>query len=287
MAVTPPAPNWVHEFNFILWYIVNPCNNRLILYFETARETAWDITVSLAVFDWEQFLTTIFRKKTLRTRRHGRKGRRGSAGFRGIPAIDEVVAEWIEKEEIMNIKLKPGFRTYLIDMGEVIDRVAWNFFVYASATDLAYQSILGVIKADKSKCPNLAQLYRRRDTGIIGNTVGFGGVFNHDILEFNRHYYSPTGFGLACTVAPCFVAASGTLLGVAGDREIILQLWGDSGGGRVLEQIGPLQIPQDGGYEYQMSARAAQGEQVSLRFENHSGFIEQRDLRIFSMPVQI
>lgn len=163
----PPPPPWLTKINFLLHYTFNACEAPFSLYAEMAKEPAWRTAVFLSAFDLVDFVKEIFRPYGLRSKRHGRKGRRSGRRGGGIPDLSELAAERTRAREWFgDRRYGLGTRVFYV-FTDIAERVTWNLMLVELSTDLAYDTIIGVINEDDSKCPNIRMLAMHEENATV------------------------------------------------------------------------------------------------------------------------
>lgn len=182
--VREPVPDWLDQWNFIKYAAMNMCDRPAVFYFETALPVAGAIALDLLQFDWYSFVKRLIRPKQLRSQRHGRRGRRGGRRLPGIPEVSDIVAHHVDKTR--RYRLPPTFNrtAFLFVIDDTIEQANNLAFLIEEGTKLPYQTFLGVIKVDPSKCPQQGAYFR---TGFNWGVCAIEGPWNGMTLGTLRY----------------------------------------------------------------------------------------------------
>lgn len=168
MARRPPAPAWLDQIQFILFYAFNPCDAPISLYAQMARPTAFEIALVFLQFDLLQFVKTVFKPRGMRTRRHGRKGRKNRRHLRGVPEIADLVAERVPAFEFTSGRRYVFLTSFVYIVWDTFDRFLWTVALLEMSNDLIFNTLLGVATFDNDKCQHIARMHRSGPYGVFG-----------------------------------------------------------------------------------------------------------------------
>lgn len=188
--VREPAPDWLDQWNFIKYAAMNLCDRPLVFYAETALPVAGDIALELLQFDWYSFVKRLIRPKQLRSGRHGRSGSRGGRRLPGIPEVSDIVAHHVDKTRKYRLPDTVGKTQFLFVIDDTIERANNLAFLIEESTKLPYRTLIGVIKADQSKCPDLGSLLRTGSSWGVTALEGPWNGFLMNKLEYARNINS-------------------------------------------------------------------------------------------------
>lgn len=164
----PQPPDWLSLVKFVTKYYISGCERPWSMYAEAATDTSKDIAMAFLSLSVTDIVKEFFRPKGLRSKRHGRKGSKSRGVTGGIPDPNEMVAKSVRADLGLE---PPKYRLgnavfYVVD--DVFDRVTWTVALFEMASDLIYSTLLGVLEADNSFCPQIARLGRRCGFGVEG-----------------------------------------------------------------------------------------------------------------------
>lgn len=180
MSLSPKIPSFIKEIQFITYYLMNPCDAPVMLYFETARPIAGEIAVALLEFDFVQFIKNIFKPKWMRSGRHTRRGKRGNKRGGGIPELADMVSDVIDPGKDVRPNRWPLGPTMLLEITEHLDRAFWTVFLVEMVEALTFNSVIGVIESGKAHCPNMGRLLRQ---GEYATVSGVGPIWEPMVIN--------------------------------------------------------------------------------------------------------
>lgn len=285
MSLNSKIPGWINKIQFIKFWIMNPCEVPWTAYIETARPISGEIALVLLGFDLREFLTAIFKPKWMRSPRHTRKGRRGKPRRGGIPDISEMLADRIDPDGFGRPDRWYLGPRMLLEWVEVTDRVAWTIFLLEAWDALIFNTIVGVIEADKKICPNIARANRSADFYTYSSGGGGRGPVNVFHLDYAVNVDSPNGWSMSVGPGRYVVTFAGFARKVSGEG-----VW--AGGLSFDDADGTRSVtgPQTTIVEDQWTAFMADGTlygpgHVYFEGEGGTGFIELSHMKAFLVQI--
>ena len=180
----PESPNWLDKIKFITAYAWQGCEAPFSLYVEYSQAPAGRIALLLLTPDLGDIIQDFFKPAGLRSKRHGRKGRRSGAGGFGVPGIDEMIARRLPQVDELNYR-KYGFGTAITyEILDTIDRVSWTIAVIEMSTDLVFETLWGIVQANRDNCSTMARSMRTSDYHSVLDT---GMSFQPLPIDVNRY----------------------------------------------------------------------------------------------------
>lgn len=184
----PQQPNWIDKVNFIRFYLSNPCDFGLDVYFETAWPALGHLSIHLLSFGLDDVIRGFFRPRGLRSARHGRKGRRDRHVRGAIPELGESVAARIPgREAAVTRAVDDGVRhMWTLDTG--LQRALYYLLIIDVVTDFWFDWNSGIVADERSNCPTIGR-GKRRDVLLVvlitqdGDVLAHQEVYNHHPVE--------------------------------------------------------------------------------------------------------
>ena len=177
-------PPWLDKVNFILEYYFSGCEAPWSIYADAAWPTAKELAIALVALSADDILKEIFRPKGLRSARHGRKGRKSSGRPRGIPDVNELIAQKSGARELTWDR-KYGVGTAALYVGtDVIDRVNNTAFMVEGLTDLAYSAILGALEFNGANCSTLGRSHKTGGYHVEGGAGPVWEPYSQGVTQY-------------------------------------------------------------------------------------------------------
>lgn len=178
----PDPPNTLEDdYQFIKFYLANPCDFGLQIYFETFLAALGKFLLALVAFGLEDVVRGRFRPAGKRGGRHGRRpGRRkprrplvpelGEAIAKGLPGFDEQAARHMDDG---------GRKLWSIDSWG--QKWLYRVMIVGLVTEFWADWNSGIIKHPGSHCPTIARALRR-DTQHVFNPGGWGQLLINNVI---------------------------------------------------------------------------------------------------------
>lgn len=281
----PYIPKFIHQIQFIKFYVFNACDAPFNLYIETARPITGEIAVALLTFDFFTFVKRLFKPKWLRRGGHTRRKPNRKKGRGGIPETADMLADLLDPDGDLAPKRWPAPGAVLIEFSEHLERAFWTVFLFEVIEALFINTIIGVIESDKSDCHGITKLLRKQDAGTYGGAGSpFKAVGAGELVYINRAS-SPTGFSVRPLIGKCALVFSADITALDDDMEIYFRILRTDGGDEVVVESNVYSL-NDGDFStVVISATALEGAVYQFQAHIPAGFIRLTDIRIFMMQI--
>ena len=202
--------NFFGKLNFIARFIVDPCDAPFSVYMELGQPHFGNIVMGMLLPDPLDIAQNIHQPKTLGGCRGKRRGGRRPGRRRGIPSLDDMVADRVR--EFGGSRQRPisGTKAAFIAAGSLIQRAAWQWYVALLTVDQVYQWLSAV---QSTQFCQASQFGKAR---FQGGNYAFTGVPNRVIApQLGTLTTKGPGFGNISSVGNLdhrmAVSASGTI----------------------------------------------------------------------------
>ncbi len=187
-------PGWLDKIQFISFWTMNPCEVPFMAYVESARPITNEILLVFLTIDARQLLRAVFRPKWMRSHRHTRRGPRKGRRLPGVPEPADLLADILDPDH----HLRPrrwflGFRM-LLEWIDITDRIFWTIFLVEMLDTLIINTLVGILEADQSICPNIGRMLRSADLVTIGGAGPVLRPVNLPEIEYVVGMTTVTGF---------------------------------------------------------------------------------------------
>ena len=285
MGLSPRLPSFMHEIQFIKFYLNNPCDVPWTVYFETARPITGEIALTLLQFDFVQFVKTIFKPKWGRSGRHTRKGARGKRKGGGIPEIADTVANLMDPDGTLRPTRYPLAGVVMLEIWETIDRAFWTVFVVEMFEGLIINSVIGVIESDKSRCPLIGRGLRNGYNVTIGGAGEPERVISLITKRYSHKVDMDSRFGASSHEGTYAVVFSGTVEGELGSPTFQPVLFIEDIDGTRREMGGVYQLEEGSSVGFSVSATVRGPWGAQWRAIVPNGFAEIKEASAFVMQI--
>lgn len=196
MTVRNRIPGFLNQIQFLKFYAFNPCDAPFMLYIETALPIAGKIAIMLLELDFVGFVKTLIRPKWVRSWRKVARGQKPRRRRGGIPEPGDLIADKLDPHRYLRVPTWTFAGNTLIQIHDTYERVFWTIFLVDVIEGFIFDTIIGVIEADKSGCPHIGRLLRE-DTSVIVTGVGDRWVgINVQTLRYINNASSSGGTGM-------------------------------------------------------------------------------------------
>lgn len=285
MSIRPFIPKFIHQIQFIKFYVFNACDAPFMLYMETARPITGEIAVALLQFDFVQFVKTLFKPKWLRRGGHTRFKGRNKKGRGGIPETADMLAELIDPDGDIRPRYYPAGVQVLVEFGEHLERAFWTVFLIEIIEGLFINTIIGVIESDKSNCGDVTKCLRTAGYGTVGGAGSpFKAIGAGDLIYINQAS-SPTGFSVRPLIGKCALVFSMGIVALNDGMSVYFRIIDTSDGNKVVEQSEVYNLDDGETGTVCMSATAEEGHVYQFQAHIPYGFIGMVERRIFMMQI--
>lgn len=167
-----PTPTSLDKVNFIRFWLSNPCEFPLAVYFETAWPALGKVVIALLTFGMADVVRSFFRPKGLGGhKRRGRKGDRGKKRRNAIPELADTVASHIPGAKEMKGRSYNANTKELWLLDNAGQRALYYLMIVDVVLDFWYEWQSAIIRDDRSKCAGLGRALR---TGLNDLHAVFG-----------------------------------------------------------------------------------------------------------------
>lgn len=133
-----PSPNLLQKLNFIVDFIIDPCDAPLMVYLELAVEPAGQLALGLVGLDPVDIVKNIHQPKNLKACRKARARPGGRRAGKSWIDFDELVADMVKGEKKLPPLQWDGKKATFLGFAGAVERLAWNWYVASLVTDSVY-----------------------------------------------------------------------------------------------------------------------------------------------------
>lgn len=180
----PPSYDGLAEIKFITNYSLMGCAPDLMLLVEFSQAPAADLALLFLELDWFDIAQGVFQPKGNRGRRPGRHGRKKRTGG-GFPDPNEFVARGVRAHVNPYDALDFGPVRKAWALFDIYERFNFTMAAIDGVIDVGYETLWGIMEADKDFCPDFPAM-SRQDYG--GTPSGFNTNVTYQVYFPVKHF---------------------------------------------------------------------------------------------------
>lgn len=264
MGIGPPMPSFGANFRIIKAFVLSDCDNKLVLWANSALPVAGDIAMAYISFDIHSFVKRLIRVPGARQNRHSRKGNRsGRPGPRrrgpgGIPEIADMAADVIDPDGDMK---PPRYRTptqFLFVLDDVVERAGYTIMLFESVGQLAWEPFAALLQSDKRNCPDIPRVFSTSGSDAL---FAFWTGILMKANEVNVGFTAGLGGRTSCLVSPCTFTVAGKMLEIEGNPQRCGFRFAGTG---QPEEIHEFEVEADSVADFMFTGEFAQGQPIGF-----------------------
>lgn len=271
-TIRPPAPPWLDQVRFIIYYALNPCDVPYACYLEFSRKPGTKLFFWLFTFGLDDFVKELFRPKGLPCRRHGRKGRKRPYKGELLPDPSEEYARDIRTTlSIPTAEYSFGLKMLYI-FSDQYDRVTWSAALTSEVTETVFDTLWGVIEGNRDHCPNYGRFMGHGYDILVGGAGAAWKAFGYTVKDYAHGVTSTNGFNVRMGPGRFAVSCGVKITAGADGQTVGLRMLKAGTPGSIEDEMEIPGLNAGDSVDMVVSCTAFEGEDVQLEIEVLGGF---------------